>query len=520
MALERYTDLYDFAPVGYLSMDAVGVVREANLMSATLLGTERSQLVNRRLLLFVAPVSRPNFSEFLKNVFTEAIPQTCDALLLQPGGGEFWAAFRATPAVSLLGRPEWCRVAFGDITARKQAEELRTQLAAIVDSSEDSILSKDMNGVITTWNASAERLYGYTAQEAIGRPAAMLIPANRREEELERLGRHRNGERVAHFETIRRHKSGKRLHVSLTISPIRDSHGRIVGASKIAHDISDRRRAAAAHQRNEVLAASNQKLVEEIARRVAGEKSLKESRQRLGKLLSRSRAMQLEMRLLSRKTLLAQEEERKRISRELHDEIAQTLVGINVHLATLTSAETTNPGSLRQKIGRTQRLVAQAVNIVHRFAWELRPTALDDLGLVPALHAFMKEFGKRTGLHLRLRSFAEVEQLSMAKRTVLYRVAHEALTNVAHHARASRVEVRIERRPSAVYMKIEDDGKAFDVERVLHARGNQRMGLLGMRERLEMVGGTFSITSTPGQGTTIHAQVPVRPVRAARRGKR
>jgi len=129
-----------------------------------------------------------------------------------------------------------------DITERR-TEKAAYLLAAIVDSSDDAIISKDLNGVITSWNNSAERMFGYTAAEAVGRPVTMLIPPDRLEEEPEILLRLRRGERVDHFETVRRRKDGKLLDISLTISPVRDARGVIVGASKIARDISAQKRA-------------------------------------------------------------------------------------------------------------------------------------------------------------------------------------------------------------------------------------------------------------------------------------
>src|SRR5205814_3366137 len=138
------------------------------------------------------------------------------------------------------------------------------------------------------------------------------------------------------------------------------------------------------------------------------------------------------------------EEERRKISRELHDEIAQTLTGINVRLATLKTEVTFNTRGLQQKITSTQRLVEKSVDIVHRFARELRPTVLDDLGLIPALHAFVKDFSKRSRVHVRLTVYAAVEQLNSVQRTVLYRIAQEVLTYVASYAIASRVDAHIQ----------------------------------------------------------------------------
>ena len=131
----------------------------------------------------------------------------------------------------------------------------------------------------------------------------------------------------------------------------------------------------------------------------------------------------------------------------------------------------------------------------------------------------MNEFTKRTGVRARLTAFAAAEKLDIDQRTVLYRVAHEALNNVASHADASRAEVSIEKLPESVSMKIKDNGKAFDVESAMHANHGKRLGLLGMRERLEMVGGNLSIESAPGKGTTVWARIPNGKSRALRRPK-
>jgi signal transduction histidine kinase len=186
------------------------------------------------------------------------------------------------------------------------------------------------------------------------------------------------------------------------------------------------------------------------------------------------------------------------------------LTAINFHLATLKKEAAPNSKGLKRKIAHTQRLVEKSVAIVHQFAGQLRPPALDDLGLIPALHSYMKDFTKRTGLAIRFASFTlgKIEQLDSAKRTVLYRVAQEALVNVAKHAQASLVKVRIQKLRSVIRMEVRDNGKSFEVQSVLSTKRNKGLGLLGMRERVEMVGGRFAVESAPGQGTTIRAEIP------------
>jgi len=226
--------------------------------------------------------------------------------------------------------------------------------------------------------------------------------------------------------------------------------------------------------------------------------------------LAQSLRLQKQLRHLSHQILQAQEEERRRVSRELHDEILQTLTGINVHLATFKNDVAINPKGLKRKITAAQRFVEKSVDIVRQFARELRPTLLDDLGLIPALHSYMRDVMKHTGLRIHLTSFTRgrVEELDNDKRTVLYRVAQEAITNVVRHAQASRIDVCIQKLRGAICIEIKDDGKSFRANRILSAAEHKRLGLICMRERVEMVGGTFSIKSEPGQGTLIRAEIP------------
>jgi signal transduction histidine kinase len=266
---------------------------------------------------------------------------------------------------------------------------------------------------------------------------------------------------------------------------------------------------AAESMRLERMAFSNKKLKKEILDRHKAERALKKSEAHYLQLFEESRHMQEQLRHLSRQLLLAQEEERKRISRELHDEIVQTLVGINVHLASLKAKSQLNIKEFLKKINLTQRLVENSVDIVHRFARELRPTVLDDLGLIPALESFIKEFTERTHIAVHFKAFAGVEHLNSTKRTVLYRVAQSALSNVDRHAQATEVNVTIRKNNGAIQLEIHDNGKSFAIERVLFVKRHKRLGLLGSRERVEMVGGKFSIESAQGNGTTISAEIPM-----------
>ncbi len=303
------------------------------------------------------------------------------------------------------------------------------------------------------------------------------------------------------------------IFFALAITPVERTHHD--GTRMTAH----LRELVMMSERTVALADCNQALSLEITEHEAVEEALRKKERHYKQVLKESDRLHEQLRQLSRQVLSAQEAERKAISRELHDVVAQTLTAINVRLAALKHIALHDTEDLDQNIARTQCLIAESVDIVHRFARELRPAVLDDLGLIPALHSFMTHFTERTSVRTRLTASAEVEQTNIVKRTVLFRVAQEAFTNVARHAQATRVEVSIRKLPDGLRMTIGDDGKSFQVQRVLLARGSKRLGLLGMRERLEMVGGRLEVESAPGKGTLITAWIPFPKVRTQANAK-
>jgi len=385
--LERYTDLYEFSPIGYISLDEQGLILEVNLTGAILLGMERSRITSRRFQLFVAPESRPAFNAFLETVFAKHEKLTFEALLLNAGRARFWAELQAISALTFDTAQKWCRVAVIDISARKQAEE--------------------------------------------------------------------------------------------------------------------------AQRRADSLAATNQELDKEIVRRCAVEAALRKSELRARRLVDRSHQTQKTLHHLTHQLIVSQEEERKAISRELHDGVVQTLIGVNVTLSALANKDPVGVYVPRRKIAQIQQLVQDSVHLVHSFARGLRPAALDDLGLIPALHAYCKGLTAQQRMRIKIKAHRSVEALDDAKKTVLFRVAQEALTNVVRHARATEASVAIAGTAGAIRLEISDNGRSFHVDKILLARSPKRLGLIGMKERIEMVGGSLTIESAPGKGTTVRAEIPV-----------
>jgi signal transduction histidine kinase len=259
-------------------------------------------------------------------------------------------------------------------------------------------------------------------------------------------------------------------------------------------------------------------IVRDIRERKQAETALRESREHYIRLFEEARAMEENLRQLSNKVLTAQEEERKHISRELHDEIGQTLTAANVSIALLRRHAQADP-EFAQKVESAQRLLEQSMNMVHQFARELRPSMLDHLGPFAAMQNYVKTYTERTGIAVELENTADVERLDVQQGTVLYRIAQESLTNVFKHAGATRVKIKLYEANNHVCLEIADNGRGA-VEPLLNgaANGRGRLGLIGMQERVRLVNGRFAVDSAPRRGTTVRVQIPLSPELSMGRG--
>jgi signal transduction histidine kinase len=206
----------------------------------------------------------------------------------------------------------------------------------------------------------------------------------------------------------------------------------------------------------------------------------------------------------------AQETERGRISRELHDRLGQELTALKLGLQLLRK-QGPLPAGVQESIGRQETLVDRLMRDIHRLAWELRPSVLDDLGLELALQRYSTEWSETSGVLVDFHANgAGAQRLPPEFETTLYRIAQEALTNVLRHARAGRVSVLFERKPGWVSLIIEDNGRGFETASPPRTTSaHAKLGLLGMQERVTLVGGTLEIESSPGAGTTVFARLPL-----------
>jgi len=414
------------------------------------------------------------------------------------------------------GPAEWVVGTNLDVTERKRIETAQRQsekrYRTLFELGPVGVYSCEAGGAVREFNPRAAELWGrkpkpgdvvdlFSGAHKLYHPNGSFMPHDQCPMAGVLSGKM---PRACDLEVIIERPDGSRVLVLENIAPLRDERGAITGAINCFVDITALKQAMEAQSRLDTLTVTNRELEREIARRQVVEKSLQSSELHLSQSLDKSRH-------LAHQILSAHEEERKQISQELHDEVAQSLAGIGVQLSALGAEAMRNPKGLAKKVALTQKLVTKSMHTVHRFARELRPAILDDLGLVAALHSFLKEFKQRTGLQVHFTAFTagEIDRLDSKKRAVLYRVAQSALNNSAQHAKGSLVNVSLQKIPGAISMEIKDNGKGFQVERVLIAKRYKRLGLPIMKERVEMAGGSFAVESIRGTGTTIRVQIPV-----------
>jgi PAS domain S-box-containing protein len=514
--LDKYTDLYDFAPVGYFTLSPEGVIRQVNRTGAKLVGLPGDQILNSSFTRLIWPGLRTRFEAFITRVFSDDAKQSAEF--------EMMGENRPHRSVHIEGHRSpmlaECRIVVVDITDRKTAENLMLRskilFSTLVEQAPFGVFVIGPQFRLQQINPKALPLLG-RCQPLIGRDFAEIIhavwPEQAARAALERVldrfrqtletGTAYQSPELAERRDKRRFKEIYEWQIQRVTLP-----GGDYGVVCFFKNVTERIRADQARRRLHHITAYNESLRREIVRRQAVETALTKSEQRAQKLLAESRQLQEKLRHLSRNILRMQEDQRKEISRELHDGIVQLLVGINVRLAAFSKKATLDPLNIRKDLAPVHRLVTRSVHVVHQFARELRPAMLDELGLIPALRSYIEELPRRKGRVVHFHADEGVDTLDTEKRTVLYRVAQEALINVAKHARAREVHVSLHKVRSGVSLEICDDGKAFDVARLGSAAWVDRLGVSGMRERVDMVGGCFSIVSSPGTGTTIRAYVP------------
>jgi PAS domain S-box-containing protein len=407
---------------------------------------------------------------------------------------------RALVIKDSAGKPERMLGINLDVSEKKQAERTKNLLAAVVDSSDDAIVSKTLDGTITSWNQGAERIFGYTAEEAVGQKILIIIPEDRRDEENEILRRLRNGERIDHFETVRRKKDGSLVNVSVTISPIKDATGKIIGASKVGRDISQRKRS------DMLLQESEQRF------RKLSESLEIEVRNRTLELEERNREILLHadhVRQLSWELLRAQDKERRHIARELHDSAGQTLAVLGMNMAAILHKVLTKSPDVISSIEKAQEMIQELTKDIRTTSYLLHPPLLDENGLPAALSWYVRGLSERSGIDVSLTISEEFGRLPSDMELLIFRLVQECLTNVHRHSGSRNAVIEVSRSSDRISLEVRDQGKGISPERLAQINsGTSGVGIRGMRERLREFGGDLIIDSE-GMGTTVFVTMPL-----------
>jgi two-component system, chemotaxis family, CheB/CheR fusion protein len=409
------------------------------------------------------------------------------------GANARWYLMRLLPYRTLDDRIDGVVVTFLDITNRVAAEsQVRTseeRLRLLIDSATDyAIFAMAQNGDVAFWNAGAERMFGYTAADVVGRHASLIFTPEDRaagalERELERA--QLDGRSVDDRVYVR--KDGARLFSRSVTTRL--GHAAL-GFVTIARDLSAQRDAADALARaaagmEERVAQRTQDLQHEVARRTIAHEHVTDLMHRL---------------------ITTREEERARIARGLHEQLGGQLTTLRLTLEQLrkrsTAAQPADDG-LNRALALTEALGSR----VDLLAWELRPTLLDDLGLAAALPRFVREWSAHYGIPVEVRATAAITgRVSRDVEITFYRIALEALNNIALHAHATRADVLLEVRDGSLELIVKDDGIGFEPT---STDGAQGIGLLGMGERASLVGATLEVESAPGSGTRVSLRYPM-----------
>jgi PAS domain S-box-containing protein len=358
------------------------------------------------------------------------------------------------------------RLEVGDTSA----DEFRLLVASVVDA---GIFLMDPRGHITSWNTGAQRIKGYEEAEVLGRHFSLFYPPSDTIRQLpQRLLAVAQREGHVRHEGWRIRKDGSRFWADVTITALRSPSGELRGFAKVTRDMTERRQA---------------------------EESLREQRTLLTKAAG-------DLLALTRRLVEAEEAERRRLARELHDDVGQNLsvLSLNLDIA-LTKA--TVP-EVRERLEDSKKLIETTLQAIESVMADLRPPLLEEYGLGAALERHIEAFARRTGLAVSFDDTAKdaIRSARIENAVALFRIAQEALNNVAKHAGAKQVRVALALEGLDAVLSVSDDGSGFDPAAVA---GSNRWGMRTMRERAEATGGRIDVFSSPGKGTSIVASARI-----------
>ncbi len=462
---DRYQNLYDFAPVAYLTLTPDAVISEINLTGACLLRMERKRLINSRFGSYIASHSSERWGNYFGAALKNNNTQRCELELLR-GDGSVFIAHLDCLHMSADNAGHSVRIALTDVTERNQAEarlhESVGKFRAIFEGTLDGIVLANEVGMIVDCNREFMRQTGMTLEQLKQTRIWELRPADKIESAKEKFLEILESGSGSAVDLKFKQANGQVIHVEFrsTVNFIGDKRY----LQSISRDITERKRVEA---------------------------ELREYQQLLRELAAQGVA--------------SREAELKHIAREVHDELGQLLTALRMDISLLRIQFGGHNPMLMGRIQDMLGLLDKAIGGVRNVTTNLRPSALN-MGLVPAIAWLCDEFFDRTNTVCALRVIDNPADLSEAQTTTLFRIVQESLTNVARYAQATRVKITIRKCGEDIAIAVCDDGKGFDPA---SKPTNKSFGLLGMRERALALGGKFDVASEPSKGTVVSIHIPL-----------
>ena len=508
MRERRYRQMFeDNASIAYILNPDTGEIMDANASAAAFWGYSRNALRTMN----IASINLMPFSE-IRNDLQHHMEDGNPALgnyRHRLKNGEIRDVEIYRTILSHQGSDfVYCIV--HDITERRKVEKAlrdsQEKLHVIIETAMDAVVQINGDGIITDWNSRAEKTFGWTREEAIGRPMVdSLIPPHQQSAYFLGVKQYVDAEegaiRHSHFEIEAVDKEGRAFPLEVAITTIVGEDGSLEYCA-FMHDITERKRTDNAlrkarielenrvFERTAELVRANRRLNTEIADRTQAQEAQQQSQEMLRQLVAHQDRIR--------------ESERKRIAREIHDELGQHLLVLRIDVSMLARSEVEHP-KLGEKVDAILQHIDTTMRSVRAIINNLRPSVLD-LGLFAALEWQAEEFQRRSGITCELSADDEEMDLEDNVSTVLFRILQEALTNVLRHAKASRVRIALQNKPGFLIMTISDNGVGIAQSR---ASEHNSFGLVGIRERLHMLGGELQLDSS-GHGTVLTVTVPVR----------
>lgn len=488
-----YKSVFDSSPQGMILIDSTGRCLTSNAAASRILFGRAKRVSGLQIQDLVTL-----FHNSPRDIsFEESLIDYCDRnyqFQLLNSGKLREIEMHCSPNIS----PGKHLIFLQDISGLMNSEAMIRKQAKLLNLADDTIMVRDLNDIIVYWNQGAERLYGWSRAEAVGRYVHSFLQTIFPEdfpkvrEQFLRMG-------TWSGVLIHTVKSGGRVIVDSRWTLERDDAGKPVSYLEINNNITERKKAedalhrayeeldARVRERTLELSEANLMLQKEIQERKVAEGALRDS--------------ETELRALSSRLMYAQEEERTRISRELHDDLGQILTAIDLDLQrALKSRDKTNRNTLLKQVLRKS---SEARGRIREISSLLRPGILDDIGIREAIEHYVSEFISRTGISASLSLECSSKDIPSEAATVLYRILQEALNNVSLHAGASVVAIRLSAKENRILLSIRDNGNGFDRSSL-----EKSLGITGMKERALRLEGDFQLDSSPGNGTEIRVELP------------